>query len=81
MKAATWLMVAALALFPWWAIPVTAALVPLPWDQAARVVTATLAAIWTPFVLLAALLLSARSEPANVRAKRGQTAPHNLGET
>lgn len=65
MKAAAWIMVAVLALFPWWAIPVTAALVPLPWDQAARVVTATVAAFWTPTVLLAALLLSARSKPAN----------------
>lgn len=36
------------------------------WGKVARVVTATLAAIWTPFVLLAALLLSARSKPANV---------------
>lgn len=66
MKTAAWIMVAILSLFPWWAIPVTAALVPLPWDQAARVVTATLAAIWTPFVLLAALLLYARINPANV---------------
>lgn len=65
MKAAAWSMVAVLALFPWWAIPVTTALVPLPWDQAARVVTATVAALWTPTVLLAALLLYARSKPAN----------------
>ncbi len=69
MKAAAWIMVAVLALFPWWAIPVTAALVPLPWDQAARVVTATVAAFWTPFVLLAALLLYARSKPDNVAIK------------
>ena len=66
MKTAAWIMVAVLALFPWWAIPLTAALVPLPWDQAANAVLATLAAIWTPFVLLAALLLYARSKPANV---------------
>lgn len=58
-KAAIWIMVAAIALFPWWAVPVTVALVPLPWNEAARVVTATVAALWTPFVLLAALLLSA----------------------
>lgn len=63
MKSATWIMVAALALFPWWAIPATVVLVPLPWDQAARVVTATVAAFWTPTVLLAALLLSARCKP------------------
>lgn len=68
MKALAWIMVAVLALFPWWAIPVTAALVPLPWDQAARMVTACVAAIWTPFVLLAGLLLYARSKPANDRS-------------
>ena len=61
MKALIWVVIAVLALFPWWAIPVTAALVPLPWGEAARVVTATVAAVWTPFVLLAALLVSARS--------------------
>lgn len=65
MKAAAWIMVSVLELFPWWAIPVTAALVPLPWDHAARVVTATVAALWTPSVVLAALLLSALSKQAS----------------
>jgi hypothetical protein len=58
MRVAAWAMVLVLALFPWWAIPLTAALVPLAWDQAAQAVLATLAAIWTPFVLLAALLIA-----------------------
>lgn len=58
MKVAIWIMVAVLALFPWWAIPVTAWLVPLPWADAARVVTASVSAIWTPFVLLAALIVA-----------------------
>jgi len=58
MRAALWLTVAIVALFPWWAVPVTAWLVPLPWGEAARVVTATVAAVWTPFVLLAALFVA-----------------------
>ena len=66
MRAATWIMVAAFALFPWWGIAATMWLVPMPWDQAARVVSATVAAMWTPVVLLAALLLHANSKPANV---------------
>lgn len=57
-KALIWVMVAVVAALPWWAIPVTAALVPLPWGEAARVVTATMVAVWTPFVLLAALFVS-----------------------
>jgi hypothetical protein len=69
MKAAIWIMVAALALFPWWAIPLTAALVPMPWEQAAQAVTATVCAVWTPTVLLFAVLLSEFSKPANVGAK------------
>ena len=59
MKLATWVLVLVLASFPWWAIPLTVVLVPLPWDQAARTVTAVVAAFWTPTVLLAALLLHA----------------------
>jgi hypothetical protein len=59
-KIAIWLMVWVLALFPWWAIPATAWLVPMPWDEAARIATTTCAAVWTPFVILAALLLSER---------------------
>lgn len=55
-----WIMVAVLALFPWWAIPVTAWLVPLPFGDAARVVTATVAALWTPFVLVVALMIGAK---------------------
>lgn len=70
MKAAAWIMVAAFALFPWWGIAATMWLVPLPWDQAARVVTATVAAMWTPVVLLAALLVSAHSKPANTADER-----------
>ena len=74
MKAATWIMVAVLALFPWWAIPLTAALVPMPWEQAARAVTSTVCAFWTPTVLLFALLLVGRSKPANVQGNRRHAA-------
>ena len=55
---AVWIMVAALALFPWWAIPVMAYLVPMPWRDAAQAVTATVATLWTPFVLVAALMVA-----------------------
>lgn len=59
---AVWVLVIATALFPWWAVPVTAWLVPLPWVEAARVVTTTVAVLWTPLVLLAALLLADKAE-------------------
>ena len=62
MKAAIWVMVAVLAMFPWWGIAATAWIVPMPWDQAVRVVTVTVTAFWTPTVLLAALLLSAQRD-------------------
>jgi hypothetical protein len=58
MRPAIWSIVVVLAVFPWWAIPVTAWLVPLTWDESARVVTATVAAIWTPFFLLAAMVIA-----------------------
>jgi hypothetical protein len=62
MKTLTWLMVALLALFPWWAIPATVWLFSLSWGDAARAVTSTVAAFWTPSVLVAALLLAAKAE-------------------
>lgn len=60
MKTALWCAVLALATLPWWSVPLTSWLTGRPLQDCMQAMAATIVAIWTPSVVLVALLLARR---------------------
>jgi hypothetical protein len=64
MKAVVWLLELTLALLPLWAPLVVAEAYGFSLPEASQMVNATIAAMWVPLVLVAAVFVNATGEPA-----------------